>query len=205
MLLSETDRERIAGVIARIEESTAGEIVVADVPTSDAYAEPRALAAGALAILGGLWTYESVPLAPAWAIFAGQAVVAALVWALAGWSPVLRRLLPASRLDAAVHARAQQLFLERGVTETRDRSGVLILVSEREHRVEILADRGIHERVGVEEWRRDVRDLADAIREGRAAQGVIEIVERIGAQLAEAFPPRPDDVNELSDSVVRSS
>ena len=120
-----------------------------------------------------------------------------------GRSAVLRGIVPEPVAAATVHARALQLFVERGIHETRDRSGVLILVSELERRVEILADRGIHERVEAGEWQRDVDELVSSIRGGHAADGVVAVVERIGGLLAQSFPPRADDENELPDEVLR--
>jgi putative membrane protein len=97
--------------------------------------------------------------------------------------------------------RAMRAFVEQGVTETRDRSGVLIFLSEAEHQVVILADKGINDRVEPSRWQTDVDGIVLAIKEGRAGAGVIAAVDRIGGLLAEAFPPRADDTNELSDAV----
>jgi putative membrane protein len=205
LLLGDAERERIAAAIADAERRTAAELVVADVRASDSYAEPRALLCGALLIAGGLLVYELGPLVPGAWIFAGQALLAPLGWWLLGRPWLLRRLVPGRLASEAVHARAQQLFIERGLTETRDRSGVLILISELEHRVEILADRGIHARIGERGWRDEVERLTRAIRSRRAADGVLEIIDDIATRLASALPPRPDDRNELSDSVQRES
>ena len=202
-LFSEAELDRITARIASVEERSAGEIVVAETKASDAYAEPRAALAGALTIASGLSAYLLLPLTPVEWIFAAQLPVAIGAWWLAGRQWLLRRLIPQAAAREAVHGRAQKLFVERGLTETRDRSGVLILISELERRVEILADKGIHARVGVEQWQRDVATIASAIRGGRAAEGLLAAIERIGAELAEAFPPRADDVNELPDDVVR--
>ena len=37
--------------------------------------------------------------------------------------------------------------------------------------------------------------------EGRGADGICTAIESIGAQLAAAFPPRPDDTDELTNTV----
>jgi putative membrane protein len=102
-----------------------------------------------------------------------------------------------------VKARAEQLFIEEGVTETRERSGVLLYLSEAEHRVELLADRGIHERVGAETWQRLVDEVVIGIRAGHAMDGIVKAVDAIGASLAQHFPPSSDDVNELSNAPRR--
>jgi putative membrane protein len=127
----------------------------------------------------------------------------AACWWLSGVAAVTRRLVSSQAQRAAVLARAEQSFLEQGVTETRDRSGVLLFLSEAERRVELLADRGIHERVGTEDWQMLVNDVVKAIREGRPGAGIAGAVDAIGARLAQHFPPRSDDVNELADEPRR--
>jgi putative membrane protein len=93
-------------------------------------------------------------------------------------------------------------FYRSGIYKTREANGVLIYLSLFEHRVVVLGDRGIHEKMGDEGWNR-VRDLIiSGIRRGRAAEGICSAVEGCGKTLAEYFPRRDGDINELSDSVV---
>jgi putative membrane protein len=44
--------------------------------------------------------------------------------------------------------------------------------------------------------------LLAEIRNGQLADGLVAAVDRIGAVLAEHFPPRKRDANELSDDLV---
>lgn len=203
MLLRPEDKTRIERAIAEVEAHTAGELVVLVLDESDTYAGPRAALATVLTVLVAWLVAFFVPAAFGTWLLLLQVPVGYGFFRLFGWSPLLRWLVPAPVREAAVLARAEQLFLEHGLVETRDRSGVLLVISEAEHVVQLLADRGIHERAGVEEWQHDVRLIVERIREGRAADGVCEAVARIGAQLATAFPPRPDDRNELSNRVIR--
>ncbi len=189
--------------MARAEASSAGELRVVVTPRSDDYAIPRSVVSLAIVVVGGYLVYETWPLLPSAWIFAGQALLAVLCWWGLGQSLLLRVIVPRATQAAAVDSKAKQLMLDLGVIETRDRSGVLILVSEAERRVQILADRGIHERVGSGGWEQHVGSVVDAVRRGKAADGLCQVIDGIGATLAEAFPPRPDDVNELPDEVLR--
>jgi len=150
-----------------------------------------------------LVVYRYVPQVPEVWLLCGEAPVALALWWISGLPPLLRALVNPTSRHAAVRWRAQQLFLELGVTETRQRSGVLLFLSEAERRVELLADRGIHERVGEEAWRSLVQVVTTAIREGRAAQGVCAAVDSIGESLAQHFPREADDTNELPDAMHR--
>lgn len=200
-LLSDDEKKQVSRAVASAERSTAGELVVVLAERSNSYAAWRAGLAGSLSVALTLEAYYLFQGWPAWALFVAQLPLALLLYWLLGSGALLRLVVPKKALTGVVEQRARAAFLEAGVTETRDRSGVLIFLSEAEHRAVILADRGIHERVAPDEWQKDVDDLVSAIRAGRPAQGLLAAVERIGSILAESFPPREDDVNELSDTV----
>jgi len=201
-LLSSEDRKRIEATIAEVEQYTAGEIVVVVVPRCDDYALWRGAAASGLSLFCATLLYEFVWFAPGlWAFLAQIPLLVLFYWSF-GLGPLARLIVPKHVRAACEEDRAKQVFLDRGLTQTRDRSGVLLLVSELEHRVQILADAGIHERVGVEGWRAHVSNLVAAIRNGRAGTGVCTAIAEVGAELAEAFPPRPDDADELPNEVV---
>jgi putative membrane protein len=215
-LLTQDDCARIEEAIAKVEKTTAGEIVLAVAQRSHDYAFSRALFTGILTLAwafaayfggsallsatGGEWG-EAIEIPPAW-ILLGQLPVAAILWWVCGWPPLLRVLAPDQVEIAAVATCAKDAFLDYGLVETRERSGVLIYISQLERRVHILADAGIHERAGVEEWEKDVQTIVDGIKRGTAAEGILAAVGSIGAQLAESFPRSPDDVNELPNHVV---
>lgn len=209
-LLSETERGRIADQIREVEARTAGEIVVHVVGRSSGYGFLRAVYACAGAYVVAQVGVLVEPLAAGgihladWALPALPAL-ALLLWWVFGVPGILRRILPVGLVAEAVHRRAETAFLENRVHRTRDASGVLILVSQLEHRVEILADEGIHARVGVDGWRKYLDALVVELRAGRAPEGLIAAVAGIGRELAEAFPPREDDTNELPNHVVTSS
>jgi putative membrane protein len=200
--LSPEEHARLAEQVAEVERRTAGEIVTVVIDRGASYAAYRIGWAGALAL--GLVSVAHLiwPALTPVDLLGGQAAIAMGLYALLGVSPLLRAIVPRPIRELAVSARVRQLFVELGVTETRDRSGVLVVLSELERRVEILADRGIHEQVGTEVWQRLVADLVSAIHGGRAADGLSRVIDRIGQELAAKFPRRADDQNELPDGVV---
>lgn len=197
------EAERVAQRVAAAERGTAGEIVVAVARRSSDYGTERALFTLVWTLSGAIAGYFWLPELPElWLLYA-ELPLALLGWWLSAAPPVLRRCVPGATQRAAVHARAQQLFLEQGVTETRQRSGVLLFLSEAERRMELLADRGIHERVGSEVWQALVNTASAAIHDGHAADGVCAAVDSIGQALAQHFPPESDDSNELPDAPTR--
>jgi uncharacterized membrane protein len=99
-------------------------------------------------------------------------------------------------------ARAQHVFRRLGMHRTAERHGVLIYVAVEERRLAVVGDEGIHARVGDAHWT-EVRDLMiEILRENGPPRRALErAIEALGRALAEHFPRRPDDENELSDDV----
>src|SRR5262245_6457996 len=200
-LLSDADAKRLEALIEYVETHTAAEIVVIEAGACGAWAAQRAWLAGGLVLAAGFLIDALFPPIPGGWLLALQALLAPFAWWTSGQPALLSRLIPDEAGRAAVDARARQLFAERGLAKTRLRSGVLILIADLERRVAILADEGVHARLGDDEWRRDVEEITAAIRAGRTMGGLMGVIEQIGERLAEAFPRSDDDADELSDSV----
>lgn len=192
---------RIEAAIHAVEQTTAGEIVVVTVPKSDRYHDVRMLYGAACALAVAALVHVLRPDLSVGLLFWLQLLVFIAVFVAFAWPPLLRVLVPDVRLEEAVMRRAREEFLEHGVFATRDRSGVLLLLSELEHRVVLLGDKGIHERVQVSGWEEHLRHVVDAVRAGKAADGVCQVISDVGAVLARDFPPRPDDRDELPNTV----
>jgi putative membrane protein len=199
--LSKADREQIEAAVQRAEAETSTELVVAVIAKSSDYRFHRLLGAFA-------WTLATQLLVARWLeahvfwLVLGALPVAWVAYALFGLPVFGRLMVPKAYADRKVEERAFQLFAERGLHQTRDRTGMLILISELEHRVLILGDVAIHEHVGDEGWEAHVAHIVQAIKRGELVRGVVEVVERLGAVHAQHLPRRPDDSNELPDVIV---
>jgi len=114
----------------------------------------------------------------------------------AGMEPidVLRGMTPRER--------ALQLFASLRVWDTEENSGVLIYLQLVDHRIEIVADRGINGRVAQSEWDAICRQMEDAFRTRDFEAGVLSAIEAITRLLAAHFPPRADNPDELPDRPV---
>jgi uncharacterized membrane protein len=77
---------------------------------------------------------------------------------------------------------------------------VYLLLADRD--VEIVADRGIHGRVGSNAWEAICRKMEAAFRAGRFAEGVEAGIAQINAVLAEHYPGAGTRGNELPDRPV---
>ena len=101
----------------------------------------------------------------------------------------------------AVRRRAQREFNAMRISHTAGQTGILIMLSLKERRVEVLADKSINDKVSQKTWEDIVKIIVSHIREGKQATGIIQAVEFAGKVLAEHFPRHKDDNNELSDDV----
>jgi uncharacterized membrane protein len=101
-------------------------------------------------------------------------------------------------------ARARAVFVSLGMERTAQRNGVLIYLAVNDHRLAIVGDEGVHARVGDGYWER-IRDfMVERLRAGRPAEAVLGAVDEVGRVLAQYFPPRRDDVDELPDRLSTS-
>ena len=203
-VLNSTEQEAISKAIADVESKTAGELVVAVVPKSDDYAKRRFLTAilwtlGITGLVGFLLPeFASVQL------LLVQIPVLAISYWLTGTGPIIRLIAQGDGPDKA-RQRAMRMFAERGVHQTRDRSGLLIMLSELEHQVVILGDAGIHAKVGDPGWEGYVQRIITGLQQKKAGEAVVTVLQDLGEILATHFPAREDDTNELSNQVVVES
>lgn len=99
-------------------------------------------------------------------------------------------------------ARAIEVFSQLRVWDTEQNSGVLIYLLLADRDVEIVADRGIHARVGDAGWRQICASMEQQFRKGQFEQGVMEGVAAITTLLRQHFPAAPDNPNEMRNDPV---
>jgi len=118
---------------------------------------------------------------------------------------VVEPSLPLARVLAGVtpHERALDVFGLLRIWDTEENCGVLVYLLLADHDVEIVADRGIHARVGSKAWQAVCRKMEAAFRRGRFVDGAETGLATINAILAEHYP-REDGTraNELPDRPV---
>ena len=202
---SKADREAIRAATTAAETKTAGELVVYVTERCDPHPEVAwkgALIGGALGALCAaifVWRLGGWGAPDYLWILIGFQLGLVAGWIASRFDAVARRLVAEDALDGRVEGRAAEAFLDEQVFATRERTGVLIFVALFEHRVLILADEGIDERVADEAWDEISGELALGIRRGTPAQALIRAVERC-ADLLEAHGVHPaDSRNEISD------
>ena len=114
------------------------------------------------------------------------------------------RLAPLAVLEGAnAPGRARQVFSQLGVWDTEHNSGVLFYVLMAEHRIEIIADRGIAARVTPAEWETIGRRMRQCYARGQWREGTLDGIAAAHTLLQEHFPAAGgDNVEELPDRPV---
>jgi len=99
-------------------------------------------------------------------------------------------------------ARAIEVFSQLRVWDTAHNSGVLIYLLLADRKVEIVADRGIHAKVGQAGWETLCRHMERQFRAGAFEVGVLEGIAAITELLQQHFPALEDNPNELPDTPI---
>jgi uncharacterized membrane protein YgcG len=98
--------------------------------------------------------------------------------------------------------RAREVFAAQGVWNTEENNGVLVYLLLADHRVEIIADRGIDARVDAKEWQAVVDDMDAHLRAGRYEQGALAGVNGVDELLTRHFPDTGEGRNQIADRPI---
>jgi uncharacterized membrane protein len=97
---------------------------------------------------------------------------------------------------------AKREFARLGIGKTRDKTGILIYMILKERQFYILTDSAINDKVTENTWHKIKDGMQEFFIKGMFAKGIIHGVEETGKVLAEHFPVKPDDTNEIPDEVI---
>jgi putative membrane protein len=198
--LDDEARAAFQKAVETIEGASSVELVIAVRRRSARYLHAN-LIVGALVAFAGLaamlyseWEFGLL------SILIDPFVVGLGAGALVELAPGIKRVLsPRAVRRREVERAARATFVERGVHNTLDRSGLLLYVSWLEQEIALVPDSGLARAFAPEAVARAEDELVAAMARGGAA--VAEALTRVCAPLAEAMPRRPDDVNELPDAI----
>ena len=182
-----------------IEATSSAEVVVEIRSRSGSYSHANARfgALGAFAVLlfilfspwdfDPLWVPGLVLLAYSIAMFVSMK------------SDVVRRWMTSRReRDAKIRDHAAAAFVERGVANTEEETGVLVYLSLLERRIEIVADRRVLDAVPVLEWNQFLESARG--KEGNE-ETLTDVLRPLQQLLARCLPARDGDRNELSNDI----
>lgn len=202
-LLDSRSRARIVAAVREAEKATSGEIVVAVLRACDDYAAAGWMCGALLAALALLgMALFAPPLSPSIYLVAQIAAVA-IGHLVTRIDAVRRFFVSEAAMEERAERRAAAVFAELGLRHTERKTGILILVTLFEHRVVVLADRGINDALQPgESWAEVVELVLDGVEAGRPTDGIVAAVRRCGEILAHPLPAAPDDRDEIRRELV---
>lgn len=98
--------------------------------------------------------------------------------------------------------RAIELFAQLRVWDTEHNNGLLIYLLLADRAVEIVADRGIHAKVGLEAWNKICLQMEVDFKHSNYEGGVVSGVKAVTQHLTKHFPAGEFNRNELPDKPV---
>ncbi|MDP8269690.1 MAG: TPM domain-containing protein [Candidatus Tenebribacter davisii] len=214
--LSKEDMKQISSAVNKAESKTSGEIATAMIKESYNYAIYELIFAVIIGFIyfvammffagsidqwlqGKFWDYSVHYLI----MFYGFStfIVIALFYFFGNISSIDRLIVPKRIRLQKVQERATRYFMESGVFNTKDRTGILIFISIMERRVELLADSGINAMISKDKWQDIVNNIIKGIKENDITTHLTRSIDECGNLLAEHFPIQADDKNELTDDI----
>lgn len=191
-------REKLSEAVASLESRSRVELLVARAGASDSYPEvslAAALLAGAVMLFAVVFSPVVVP--EGWVVV--LVVLAQLAVAGLLRLPALKRILLApARASLTVTRAASALFYERGLSQTRDRSAVLVYLSELEREVRFLPDVGVLAGLGrgpFNQWEHRLSGLP-------LGPELLACLAELQTLCEKALPRREDDEDEIVESVL---
>jgi putative membrane protein len=200
--LTPADHDALRAAIAKAEQGTSAELVLAVNGASSEYEVYRlagavlaaACAAGAIALD---WPMMHVRVA-----FIIVVAVAFAVYVLLQIDALLLMLVPEKVRRQACEAASRAYFMDSVMGRTQAGNGLLIFVSLAERYVAVLPDTGIARVISQPAWAQVIHKVVQAVQGGTVRAGLLTAVEDCLSLLAEKFPPGAQNPNEIADDVV---
>lgn len=203
--LTQADLASVSATVAKVEESTDGEIVPMLVSRSAPGRTAEWLAAALLFLMTEpiLMYFDFTPnlmlIATGIAAFVSVLLPAPLFRMFPG---LHRRLLHPDDLTLAVEARAMLELENMRVRHTHKRTGILIFVSWFERKAVVLGDEGIAKKITPELWQKLVTELAQDMKSGSVKTGFEKAITSAGVLLTEHFPASAHNPNEIRNDLI---
>lgn len=221
-ILNEAQHKIVSDAVAQAELQTSGEIVTVLADRSDGYTDVALVWAVAAAFTamtifalfpdfflskidwlfsggwGAQWTLgQTLSIMIGFGLLKFVGILVIMLW-----DPIKFAFIPNPVKMQRVHNRAIGHFKVGAERRTHGHTGILIYLSMKEHRAEIIADLPIAEKVDAEVWGAAMADMLVHVKQGNIAEGIAAGVHDVGIILSEHFPRAEDDQNELPDRLI---
>lgn len=194
-------RERVSEAVKALEEQSSVELLVAFAKESDSY---RDLCLFAGVVLGLVWLtfiiHSPFSFHPDLVVLLVGLFILLVAGLFERVMPLKRLLVRADRATEAVEKSARAFFQKRGLSDTRDRSAILVYVSELERRACFVPDirvLGALGRAPFNTWEHRLHKNSKDLEEE-----LLKVLEELKGECARGMPRREDDTDEVEETVV---
>ncbi|MBW2186667.1 MAG: TPM domain-containing protein [Deltaproteobacteria bacterium] len=195
---SQQEQQRIEDAVTQAEKNTSGEIVPLILAQADDYQGSRSRFCALCTLPTASMTVWWFPQLPFWAlalILVGSYFISSFI--INNSPSLLRRVISHNEINECVDEIAHSSFTRHGLHHTRDETGILIIICLFERRVQILADRGINDKVEQQQWDAVVQTITKGLHSDHACDALCDAISQCGELLTPHFPIKEDDENEL--------
>lgn len=203
-------QDKITAAVAEAEKKVNVEIVPVFMLSSDDYVEAKLRGALVMAAFTAIcilvydhlmgW-YQLFLLNNDWLFVITIALGGMLGYFLFGLvSPLKKWMISKTRMQQRSSAMAERVFGEYKLFETKHRNGVLIFVSLFEHKIEIVPDKGLKERIADDEWKKVIEEMKPSLRTKKFDEAFVLSISKITEVMLTNKMGRDGDApNELPD------
>ncbi len=181
MSITADEERRIQATADQLEARTGVQVLAAVIGKADHYPEVPWKAFALAAALAASVLIVRAFVAPSWfapfdaamdaVVVLGVGMLAAVLAAC--WPPLARRIVGSPRLQGEVEQYARAFFLERELFATRERNGILLLISLFERKVVVLPDSGVAARLSDGALAGVIDGMRTPLARGRRAEAVL--------------------------------
>jgi putative membrane protein len=191
--------DQIVESMEAAEKQTSAEFVVALEPQSGSYRDiDVTFAAGSNFLFLLLAIFAPVTIDQQWFPLY-QVILFGLAWAFSAHTSYVRRVFcSGERFERQAIEKAWLLFHDQGVSQTRGRTGIMVLVSQLEKKVVVAADSGVMRAVEADAWKAVTAKTQMTYDGEDLSATAAKAVQELGDFLTESLPVSEDDIDELS-------
>jgi putative membrane protein len=213
-LFTEADRDTVKQAIVQAEQNTSGEIVPIISSASGRYDRAEdifGLIFSLLCIAIGWVLFHNNAPTDDWDSFNfGLTAILLTIFLSFIIGVLLTHLFPVLRLpfisnkemEEEVDRAAAAAFQHNRLRNTEDSTGILIYISLHEHRVKVLGDDGINAKLTQSDWQHICDAIITNFKDKKYTNGIVEGINLSGKLLAEHFPIKEGDKDELANELV---
>lgn len=187
--LPKLSQEKISQAVNNAEKKINAEIVPVFMVSSDNYVEAKLRGAIFSAAFTSIlilvydhlmgW-YQLFLLNNDWLFVTVIALGGLLGYFLFGCVYSLKKLMLSKNImSQRSSAMAERVFGEYKLFETKQRNGILVFVSLFEHRVEILPDKGLKDRISADEWKKVVDEMKPSLKNKKFDEAFLLSIDKI--------------------------